>query len=77
VKHLNEMVLLSTLSVFSVACGGRGENAVDTKTDENAVREQVVKYTQALDAADTGIASQVWLTTPEASFISPMGHSHG
>jgi len=71
------MVLLSTLSVFSVACGGRGENAVDTKTDENAVREQVVKYTQALDAADTGIASQVWLTTPEASFISPMGHSHG
>jgi len=63
--------------VFSVACGGLGENPVDTKTDQNAVREQVVKYTQALDAADTGIASKVWLTTPEASFISPMGHSHG
>ena len=42
------------------------------KADENAIRQQVAKYTAALDAADTGIASQVWLTTPEVSFISPM-----
>jgi ketosteroid isomerase-like protein len=74
----NEMaVLLCVLSAFSVACGGRGQSAGDAKADEDAVRQQVTKYTQALDAADTGIARQVWLTTPEASFISPMGHSHG
>ncbi len=77
-KNLNEMaVLLCVLSVFSVACGGRGGSAGDAKADEDAIRRQVAKYTQALDAADTGIARQVWLTTPEASFISPMGHSHG
>lgn len=77
-KHLNEVVvLLCVLSVFSVACGSRGESPGDTKADGDAVLQQVVKYTQALDAAATGIASQVWLTTPEASFISPMGHSHG
>jgi len=71
------VVLLCVLSVFSMACGSRGENAGDAKADENAVRQQVAKYMQALDEADTRIASQVWLTTPKASFISPMGHSHG
>lgn len=62
---------------FTASCGTRSDTAGDTKADENAIRQQVAKYTAALDAADTGIASQVWLTTPEASFISPMGHSHG
>src|SRR5438128_1428789 len=71
------MAVLCVLSVFCVACGGQGQSAEDTKADEDAVRQQVAKYTQALDAGDMGIASQVWLTTPEASFISPMGHSHG
>jgi hypothetical protein len=78
VKHRNQIVVvLCVLSVFSVACGDRRESAGDSKADEDAVRQQVAKYTQVLDAADTGIASQVWLATPEASFISPMGHSHG
>jgi hypothetical protein len=66
-------VLLCVLSVLCVACGSRGGSAGDTKADEDAVRQQVAKDTQALDAADMGIASQVWLTTAEASFISPMG----
>ena len=51
--------------------------ASDKKAAEEAVRAQVASYTAALDAADTNIASQVWLTTPEASFISPLGHAHG
>jgi ketosteroid isomerase-like protein len=77
-KAPNEMaVLLCVLSAFSMACGGRAQSVGDAKADDDAVRQQVTKYTQALDAADTGIARQVWLTTPEASFISPMGHSHG
>lgn len=77
VKHLNRPVLLlCVLSAILVACGDR-RGVGNTKGDEDAVRQQVEKYLQALDAADTGIASQVWLTTPEASFISPMGHSHG
>ena len=77
-KNLNKKaVLLCVLSVFSVACGRRGESAETARADEHAVRQQVAKYTQAVDSADIGTARQVWLTTPEASFISPMGHSHG
>ena len=77
-KNRNELaVLICVLLMFSVACGGRRESARDAKADEVAVRQQVARYTQALDAADTAMASEVWLTTPEATFISPIGHSHG
>lgn len=77
-KHLNKRVLLlCVLSAILVACGDQRGGGGNAKADEDAVRQQVAKYLQALDAADTGIASQVWLTTSEASFISPMGHSHG
>ena len=30
-----------------------------------------------MDAADVAIASEVWLTSPDVSFISPAGHQHG
>jgi hypothetical protein len=52
----NEMaVLLCVLSAFSVACGGRGQSAGDAKADEDAVRQQMTKYTQAFDAAIRGL----------------------
>ncbi|HEY4361075.1 MAG TPA: nuclear transport factor 2 family protein [Bryobacteraceae bacterium] len=70
-------VLLCLLPVLFLGCADRRGSAGDAKADEDAVRQQVAKYTQALSAADVGPASQVWLTTPAASFISPMGHSHG
>jgi hypothetical protein len=48
-------VLLCVLSAFSVACEGRGQSAGDAKADEDAVRQQMTKYTQALDAAIRGL----------------------
>src|SRR5947209_7887918 len=41
--------------------------------DANSVREQIARYTSALDAADPALGSQVWLTSPEVSFIWPLG----
>jgi uncharacterized protein (TIGR02246 family) len=46
-------------------------------TDEAAIREQVARYARAVDAADTHLAASVWSTTPEVSFIHPLGHAHG
>jgi ketosteroid isomerase-like protein len=56
---------------FTVSCAGDAEAAKD------AIRRQIAKYTAALDAADIDLASQVWLTSPEVSFIHPAGHAHG
>jgi ketosteroid isomerase-like protein len=49
----------------------------DPKVAEKEIREQVGRYTAALDAADTNLASQVWDTAPDVSFIHPGGHAHG
>jgi hypothetical protein len=49
----------------------------DPKVAEQEIREQVGRYTAALDAADTNLASQVWDTAPDVSFIHPGGHAHG
>jgi ketosteroid isomerase-like protein len=57
-----------------VSCNAREG---DPKAAEKAIREQVRRYTAALDAADTNLASQVWDTAPDVSFIHPGGHAHG
>jgi ketosteroid isomerase-like protein len=57
--------------LLAAACSAPRENAAD------AIRAQITKYAAAFDAADVGLASQVWLTSPEISFINPAVHSHG
>ena len=54
----------------------RADAADDVKA-KDAIRQQITRYTAALDAADIGVASQVWRTSPEVSFIHPAGHAHG
>jgi ketosteroid isomerase-like protein len=62
---------------LTVSCTACGEKADDAKAATDAIRQQIAKYTAALDAADIDLASQVWLTSPEVSFIHPAGHAHG
>jgi hypothetical protein len=40
-------------------------------------RQQIAKYTAALDGADIDLASQVWRTSAQVSFIHPAGHARG
>ena len=54
-----------------------GDNADDANAAKDAIRQQIAKYTAALDAADIDLASQVWRTSAEVSFIHPAGHAHG
>jgi ketosteroid isomerase-like protein len=49
----------------------------DAKAAADGVRQQIDKYTAALDAADIDLASQVWRTSADVSFIHPAGHAHG
>ena len=74
---LLRLLSLGFLLTFTVSCGVQGENSRDVQAATDAIRQQIAKYTAALDAADTAIASEVWLTSPDISFISPAGHQHG
>jgi ketosteroid isomerase-like protein len=70
------LTLCLTLA-FMVSCTAPGERAGDVQAAKEAIRLQLEKYTAALDAADTNLAAQVWLTSPEVSLIHPGGHQHG
>ena len=60
--------------MLSAACGDR---VGDAKAATDAIRQQIAKYTAALDAADTNLAAQVWRTSAEVSLINPALHLHG
>jgi ketosteroid isomerase-like protein len=41
------------------------------------LRKLIAKYAESVDKADITIASQIWLDSPDVSFIHPLGHEHG
>ncbi|HMC87265.1 MAG TPA: nuclear transport factor 2 family protein [Chitinophagaceae bacterium] len=51
--------------------------ALYSQPDTSAIKSQIEKYKQAIDNADTLLASQIWAHTPEVSFIQPRGHQQG
>ncbi len=68
------------LFLFAFLCAGlRGASDVPrtTSDDAEAIRQLIEKYTKSIDDADTKLASQIWLESPDVSFIHPLGHEHG
>jgi ketosteroid isomerase-like protein len=45
--------------------------------DAGQIRQLIVNYAAAVDAADIKLAAQVWDNSPDVSFIHPLGHAHG
>jgi ketosteroid isomerase-like protein len=84
VKNPNSRTEVSALTLglclalaFTLSCAAPGDKTGDAKAAQDAIRQQIAKYTAALDAADIDLASQVWQTSPEISLIHPGGHAHG
>jgi Xaa-Pro aminopeptidase len=49
----------------------------ETAADTGAIRSLIEKYAKSVDTADTILAGEVWLDSPDVSFIHPLGHEHG
>ena len=73
---MNKILTLCLLLVFAAACEQR-DDELDIQAAEVAIQQQIGKYKAALDAASVELASQVWDTSPDVSFIYPGGHQHG
>jgi len=56
----------------------RGDlSPAQTSADSAAIRSLIEKYAKSIDGADTALAAEVWLNSPDVSFIHPLGHEHG
>src|SRR5712692_3108891 len=49
----------------------------ETPTEIKTIRNLIEKYAKSVDGADTNLAAQVSLDSPDVSFIHPLGHEHG
>jgi ketosteroid isomerase-like protein len=54
-----------------------GKGAKPADSAQGQIRALIDEYTQSIDAADTAMGAKCWLTTPEASFIHPLGEESG
>ncbi|HKY22587.1 MAG TPA: nuclear transport factor 2 family protein [Vicinamibacterales bacterium] len=66
-------VVLGTLACAMPAAAISGS---DRKAVE-AISSLIAKYAQAVSAADSKLASEVWADSSDVSFIHPLGHEHG
>jgi ketosteroid isomerase-like protein len=62
----------------AIAAGAGSQAAIAASgSDEAGIRSLIAAYAKSIDAADTTLASTVWATTPDVSFIHPLGHERG
>jgi ketosteroid isomerase-like protein len=61
----------------AIAAGAGSQAATAVSSDEARIRSLVATYAKSIDAADTTLASTIWATTPDVSFIHPRGHERG
>jgi Xaa-Pro aminopeptidase len=74
-KIMSEGTLARAIGAKGEARGSISSN--ETSTDITDIRSLIEKYAKSVDGADTNLAAQVWLDSPDVSFIHPLGHEHG
>jgi ketosteroid isomerase-like protein len=71
---------LTFIALASLARGDTVEaisTSSDTGTEATQIKLLITKYVESVDAADTRLAAEVWLDSPDVTFIHPLGHEHG
>jgi ketosteroid isomerase-like protein len=71
-------VLLGAVAISLAAVDGQTP-APSEQSDSQAIKDLIAKYAAAVNAEpiDMSLASQVWLNSPDDSFIHPLGEEHG
>ncbi len=77
----NEIEKIMAEAASAHAKGEKGEtpghvSPPESPADVPDIRSLIEKYANSVDAADTNLAAEVWLDSPDVSFIHPLGHEH-
>jgi Xaa-Pro aminopeptidase len=81
-RNPDEIEKIMAESAFQRAKGEKGEvrgnvSSEETAADSAAIRSLIDRYAKSVDGADIDLAAEVWLDSPDVSFIHPLGHEHG
>lgn len=76
-KFLSEKLPRDADAIEKIMASGASTHAQNGSADTDQIKNLIAKYTESVDAADVNLAAEIWLNSPEASFIHPLGHEHG
>src|SRR5438876_5810752 len=77
VKFLSEKLPRDPDTVEKIMAEAAATRSAAISGDTDQIKSLVAKYTHSIDTCDTSIAAEVWLDSPSATFIHPLGHEHG
>jgi ketosteroid isomerase-like protein len=68
---------VAVLALGALVLGPPAFVGAQSTSDSDQIKQKVFEYARSIDAADAASAAQVWLDSPDVSFIHPLGHEHG
>jgi Xaa-Pro aminopeptidase len=76
-KFLSEKLPREADAIEKIMSEAAASHGLANSSDADQIKSLVSQYTHSIDTCDTTLAAQVWLDSPNATFIHPLGHEHG
>lgn len=76
-KFLSEKLPRDPATIERIMAEAAAARSASAAGDSDQIKLLIAKYTHSIDTCDTAIAAEVWLDSPSATFIHPLGHEHG
>ncbi len=76
-KFLSERLPRDPDQIERIMAEATGSRPPANSSDADQIKSLVSQYSHSIDTCDTSLAAQVWLDSPSATFIHPLGHEHG
>jgi ketosteroid isomerase-like protein len=75
--RLSMMLLAGMAALCAAAAGAQAPHGSEGAGAQAEILQLIDTYMEAVDAADPALAAKVFLTSPDVSFINPVGHERG
>src|SRR5262249_10193010 len=76
-KFLSEKLPRDPATIEKIMAEAAVSRGPASSSDTDQIKSLVSQYTHSIDTCDTSLAAQVWLDSPNSTFIHPLGHEHG
>jgi Xaa-Pro aminopeptidase len=76
-KFLSEKLPRDPDAIEKIMAEAAAARSTSSASDAGQIKSLVAQYTHSIDTCDTTLAAEVWLDSPSATFIHPLGHEHG
>ena len=74
--HIQFILLRCVLFAAAISFNAMGQTS-GAQADVEKIQRLIAEYAKAVGTADVTLVREIWLNSPNVSFIHPLGHEHG